>query len=463
MKTKPILDKHGIRQKTYAFCGGAFGDEGKGRIVDKVVNELAKTSSVIVYRDNGGANAGHTIELPDGKRVAFHQLPSGIFIKNTTVVLGKGMVINPSDLIEELNQIKQVKTVKTRAKILIDEMAVLSLDTHRAYESVLKKWSSGGKGSTGRGISPAYTDILLRHPLRMRDLINFDEEKIKMHYKMYAALISGLGEQIEAVEVPTLGGPAHKVGNSKHFVNQLLKDSKVLKEYVKDLSSWMFQKWNDPKVAFVFEKSQAIGIDPRWGVYPDITASDTTFDGIFSSTQGLVDPSMIKIKSGVIKATYMSSVGTRVLPSMMEKEMAHRIREDANEYGATTKRPRDITYLDIPALSFFRKVGRLNSLVLTHMDVSYVGIPIKVCVNYKLGSKIMPYAPDQEYLNKLKPVLVDLPSWDPKKISSAKTFKDIPTNAKKFIKYIEKAIGVPVIMITTGPKREQGFVIEKIY
>ena len=464
MRKKNLLfDKNGRRRLTYAFCGGAFGDEGKGRIVDMVVSELSKTKKVIVYRDNGGANAGHTIELADGQRVAFHQLPSGIFISNTTVVLGKGMVINPRDLIEELRQISQVKTVKARAKILIDELAVLSLDTHRAYESILKQWSSGGKGSTGRGISPAYADILLRHPLRVRDLINFEEEKIKQHYKLYAALIGGLGEKMAEVEVPSLTGANHRVGDMNQFVKLLREDAKVLTPYVKDLSEWLSYEWNSSKNAFVFEKSQAVGIDARWGVYPDVTASETTFEGIFSSTQGLVDPGMIEVRAGVIKATYMSSVGTRKLPAMMEAKMAERIREDAHEYGATTKRPRDIAYLDIPALSFFSKVGRLNSLVLTHMDISYQGVPIKVCTNYKLGSKIVEYQPDQDFLNKVRPVYRELPAWDSEKLKKAKSFKEIPIQAKKFIAYLSKAIGIPVIMITTGPKREQGFLIKNIF
>nr|MBP7876322.1 adenylosuccinate synthetase [Candidatus Woesebacteria bacterium] len=113
-----------VRKKSFAICGGAFGDEGKGRIVDMLVFDLAKKGPVVVYRDNGGANAGHTVEFANGERIAFHQLPSGVFVKGAVVVLGKEMVLHPGDLIEELNHITTVKATTDRAKIKIDELAL---------------------------------------------------------------------------------------------------------------------------------------------------------------------------------------------------------------------------------------------------------------------------------------------------------------------------------------------------
>lgn len=453
---------NGSRPKTYAFCGGAFGDEGKGRIVDLVVHRLCQQGDVVVYRDNGGANAGHTVEFENGKRVALHQLPSGIFIDTATVVLGKEMVLHPGDLLEELRQVKLVKEVKKRAKILIDEMALLSLNTHRAYEGVLKQWQEGGKASTGRGISPAYADVLLRHPLRMRDIITFNTDKIKLHYDMYAALIDGLGSSLGECEVITLAGEKVKVGTRVQFVNQLKAQAQELKPYVKDIHEWLIEKWADKKCGFVFEKAQGLGLDYRWGVYPDITASDTTFDGIFSATAGVIDPDLIQVKAGVIKATYMSSVGSRKLPTLITGKLAEKIREDAHEYGATTKRPRDIAYLDIPALRYFARVGRLTSLVLTHMDICYAGQAIKVCTEYRVGKKKSDYRPDQEFLNTVKPVYVELPSWDTAKLHAATKETELPKEAKSFLKFISKEIGLPIMMITTGPQREQGIILQPL-
>ncbi len=449
-----------FRAKTYAFCGGAFGDEGKGRIVDMIAHDLSIHGPVVVYRDNGGANAGHTVEFSNGQRVALHQLPSGVFIKRTTVVLGKEMVLHPGDLITELDQVMNVSVVTDRATILIDELALLSLDTHRAYESVLKQWQSGGKGSTGRGVSPAYADVLLRHPLRMRDLISFDEKKITQHYEMYTALIKGLGENMEKLTVATLAGESIVVGNLPTFLKRLKKQADQLRTYVDNVQEFLQKKWKDKKVGFVFEKAQAIGLDFRWGVYPDITASDTTFDGIFSATQGVIDPDLIKMKAGVIKATYMSSVGTRKLPTEIKGKLAERIREDAHEYGATTKRPRDIAYLDLPALKFFSKVGRLNSLVLTHMDVCYPDQPIQVCIKYQVKGKTVEYQPDQLFLNSVKPVYKKFAPWNVEKLRKARNFDELPSQAKKFLQFLSIQFEMPITWITTGPQREQGIKIE---
>ncbi len=451
----PQPTKKTARPNSYAICGGAYGDEGKGRIVDMLVHDLAKKGAVVVYRDNGGANAGHTVEFPNGQRVAFHQLPSGVFIKGATVVLGKEMVIHPGDLLAELKEIKSIKVTKDRAELRIDDMAILSLDTHRAYEAVLKDWQSGGRGSTGRGISPAYADVLLRHPLRMRDIVKFDQKKVEQHYDMYAALIKGLGQSLARVKVPTLTGEMIAVGSKAKFIERLQAQAKPLKPLTHDLQEWLAEMWRDESCGFVFEKAQAVGLDYRWGVYPDVTASDTTFNGIFSATEGNIDPDDIGVKAGVIKATYMSSVGARRLPTLMTEPLADQIREDAHEYGATTKRPRDIAYLDLPALKFFAQVGKMNAIMLTHMDISYTAQPVKVCVEYQINKKEVEYRPDQTYLDKVKPVYKELPSWDASALRKAKTYKDLPAEARNYLKFIETALGIPVTLITTGPQREQ--------
>lgn len=444
-----------------AFCGGAYGDEGKGRIVDEYVNNyLMLGKNVIVYRDNGGANAGHTLELADGQRIALHLLPSGVLNPNATVILGKGMVIHPGDLNTEINEVKQVNRSKKIATIMVDEMAVLSLDTHRAFEAALKNWQEGSRGATGRGIGPAYADILLRHPLRMRDLVDFDEKKIRSHYKLYQALLDGLGVDIKKEKVPAYGllQPI-EVGSEDEFVQKLLVETKSIRLYIKDVYKYISQTWPDNKYAYVFEKAQAIGLDPRWGVYPDVTASDTTFEGFFSATDGLIDPNQIKIRAAVIKATYMSSVGTRILPTIMENNLAAKIREDAKEYGATTKRSRDIAYIDLPALRFFSEVGRTNCHVLTHMDVAYPNIPITVCTRYEIDGESVKYRPDQEHLLKVNAVYEQLPSWDRQEIQKARYYKEIPKNARAFLDFMADSLSTEIMMITTGPRRDQSIKI----
>jgi adenylosuccinate synthase len=448
------------RRNCIAFCGGAFGDEGKGRVVDEYVNRFSLKGPVIVYRDNGGSNAGHNVELPDGRRIALHQIPSGIFCKKATVILGKEMVLHPGDLVFEIMEAIKLAGKDTCAKIMIDEMALLSLDTHRALESALKLWHEGGKASTGRGISPAYMDVILRQPLRMRDLKEWNESKIIKHYRLYEALMKGLGVKLSETMVNSMTkGVQVPVGNLDVFLKGLKEQVAYLGSFIGDAISFMRQAWFDKKYSFVFEKAQAIGLDYRWGVYPDVTASDTTFMGIFSSTEGIVDPREIPVRAAVIKATYMSSVGTRIIPTLMTGALAEKIREDAYEYGATTKRPRDIAYLDLPALKFYAKVGLVSSYVLTHMDIVYPKVPVTVCVGYTIKGKKAEYRPDQEYLLKVKPVYREFESWDKVKTQEAKKFGDLPKQAKIFLKFIVKELKAPILMITTGPKRDQGIKI----
>lgn len=447
-----------MRKNSIALCGGAFGDEGKGRIVDEYVHRFAQKGKVVVYRDNGGANAGHTI-FHEGKRVALHQLLSGVFHKNATLILGKEMVLHPGDLVLEIQGVEEACGGPMPATLMIDQLACLSLDTHRAFENVLKETQEGGKGATGRGISPAYADVVLRHPLQMRDLAQWDEAKIDKHYKLYEALINGLGKKLADVLVPTMHGETHTVGTLDVFKKRLKEQTETFKTSISDVRTFLKKSWDDQKVSFVFEKAQAIGLDKRWGVYPDVTASDCTFGGIFSSTEGVINPQEIESKAAVLKATYMSSVGSRVLPSMMDESLANRIREDAHEYGATTKRPRGIAYIDIPALKFFISVGDVTHLVLTHMDIVYPDTKIRICKSYLKEGKAVSYYPDQKYLDTVQAEYLELESWDSEAAKKAKTRSELPTAAQDYLTFIEKELGVPVLLITTGPEREQGIFV----
>jgi adenylosuccinate synthase len=151
----------------------------------------------------------------------------------------------------------------------------------------------------------------------------------------------------------------------------------------------------------------------------------------------------------------MSSVGIRKIPTLVEGEFADRVREDANEYGATTKRPRGIAYLDLPAIKYYQKAGYTTHLSLTHMDIVYPDTPVKVCVAYEINGKEVEYRPDQEYLLKVKPVYKEFKTWDQKAMMKARTQSEIPKNAKTFLKYVSDYIGLPILVIAMGPKREE--------
>ena len=454
LKFNPLTVKN-KRPNSIAVCGGAFGDEGKGRITDELTARfLANFQSVIHYRDNGGSNAGHTVEIGDTK-FALHQLGSGVFIPHCTVVSGKGMVIHPIDLVEEINQVKQVSHGRIPASIIIDEMATLCLDTHRAFESAINQFTQGYGASTGRGISPAYADILYRHPLRMRDLVRLNWKKtFSRHYRFYQHLTQGLGLEMETIAVSRLNAKPQQVGSETTFLARLAKTRLTLKPFIQPCCQYIAAAWTG-KTPFVFEKAQAIGLDRHWAVYPDCTVSDCTFAGIYSSTEGIVDSCQIAVKAAAIKATYTSSVGSRILPSHLHGPLAERIRVDADEYGATTGRPRDIHYLDIPLLSYLLRVGRVEYLIPTHLDIVYPDIPIKVCIGYEKSGRVVSYRPDQEYLLGVKPVFIELPTWDKKTLQRAKRPGDLPKQTLQFLAFLKQTLQVEILMATTGPKRHQ--------
>lgn len=455
-RSTSFYKKAGRRPNSVAVIGGALGDEGKGRVADELTALfLKKHPKLVHYRDNGGANAGHTVKFNNTK-IVLHQIGASILQKNATVILGKEMVIHPEDLVTEIKMVRNILKTKTLpAKLMIDEMAFLCLDTHRAFEAVLKMKSSGSKGATGRGISPAYADVIYRHPLRMRDLMSRTwKDKLKKHYELYQQLTKGFGYDLKQIEVPRLEGENIKLGSLQEMTKRLEKARKILKPFVQPVNEFLQKTW-DSEVPLIIEKAQALGLDKRWGVYPDITASNCDFDGIFSSTEGIINHQELAVRAATIKATYTSSVGARKLPTVMKEKLAHRIREDANEYGATTGRPRDIVHIDLPMLSFLFKVSGTEQLTMTHLDISYPDVPIKVCVAYLKDGKKVGYRPDQEYLNEVKPVYVELPAWNGAEVQKAKKLKDLPKKALQYIAFISQALEAEPFILTTGASREQ--------
>lgn len=458
------LNKEGRRPNSVAVIGAFFGDEGKGRITDELTDYFLNRNrfkDLILYRDNGGANAGHTISH-NGKTISLHQIGSGILHKGCQVILGKGMVIHPGDLIDEISEIKHVFGLnQLPAELLIDNMAVLSLDTHRAFEMALKNpfgQSLGSSASTDRGISPAYADILFRIPLRVRDLINNDwEDVFSEHFDRYEMWIGGMGARIEDLDIHRFQGKTHKIGSKVDFLNQLAQWRDVIKPYVFDVHDLIKDTWLSD-TPYIFEKAQAVGLDYRWGVYPDISASNCCLDGIAYSTEGLINPRDISARLGVIKSTYSSSVGKREVPTLMENDLARRIREDANEFGATTGRPRDILHLDLVMLKYFCKVSEIEELVFTHMDITY-DKPIKVCVAYKIDGRLTAYRPDQEYLRTIEPVYKTFKPWKSNAFDWVDAYQNLPQTAKDFIEFVCSYTETKPTLLTYGPDRNKTMII----
>lgn len=268
----------------------------------------------------------------------------------------------------------------------------------------------------------------------------------------------GLDHELATVNVPALHRAPLPVGARAEFLARLAPYRAQLLPYIDayggddalDVAAW----WRGD-APVIFEGAQAVGLDSRFGVYPDITASDPTFGGITGSTEGIVLPHEIAVRAAVIKATYTSSVGTRRLPTMMEAGLAGRIRDDAHEYGATTRRPRDIAHIDLPCLRFFMRVGGASHLILTHLDIAYPELPIKVCTHYldKQGRRVG-YRPDQSYLDGVTPIYRELPSWAGSAVAGVKRLDGLPKAAMQYIAFLCGALAVQPLMVTTGAERD---------
>jgi adenylosuccinate synthase len=340
---------------------------------------------------------------------------------------------------------------------MIDEMATLNLDTHRAFEHALKHRGNVGEGiqaSTGRGIGPSYADLLYRFPVRIRDLVSRTwKKRFSEHYNLYHEWGKGMGFDISKIAVNRFNSEPVLLGSEDEFLSNLEEIRKEIRGYTSTMYDFLKKHW-ESDTPFVFEKAQAVGLDYRWGVYPDVTCSDCTVYGVTYSTEGAVIADDISSRIGVIKSTYTSSVGSRNIPTFMEEKLAKKIRDDANEYGTTTGRPRDIAYLDLPMLKYFCKVGGIEELAYTHMDIVY-DEAVKVCIEYMKDGKKSYYRPDQVHLNDIEPKYKEFKPWDSSKFKDG----DIPKEAQTFMDYISEFTDTTPAVITYGPKRHDTLVI----
>jgi len=442
-----------FRPNSISFEGAGFGDEGKGLTALRAISEFYnKHKKAIVYRWNGGSNAGHECLLPSGKQIALHQLPIGILQEGVTSIVGKGMVFNPTDAITEIDYIiNMVGSIP--GNFMIDPNVPLSLDTHRAWENVINSWHLGYYGSTGRGISTSYSDEILRLKLTMSDLISAEwKGKLGYHYDIIKKQTGSFGFKLEDIKVATLKDPVKgvNVGTKKDFLDRIGECRKLLLKYVnKSLDDFLFSEWNNT-TPFVFEGAQAIGLHPKHGLYPDVTSSEVRARGIQDSTEGIVDYKRIAAKVGVLKGPYISSVGSRTMPGEFDIRTEIQVRNVFGEYGKSTGRSRGILPPDIPALKHFRSVGDFEYLAVTHMDASFPSIPI--VAGYKDSkNNAVRYRPYQWYLDFVYPEIVSLPGWDGNKAGKAKNARELPENALRFLAFITEVLNVKLVYASTGP------------
>jgi adenylosuccinate synthase len=475
------------RANTEVCVGAQEGDEGKGRIVDnrlyKLVNKIG-IKIVNVVRFQGGSNAGHTLVKDDGTKIALHQVPSGVLYEEAVGIMDSGMVINVEDLRTEVEGVEEI-VGDLRGKLILSKDAMLNTDLERAMEVLNRELSSGkSSGGTGKGMAPTVAGFYDRTGLGVKDLMAEDwREKLGNRYDTVSNTFSGHQKDLSDMEVPDLKESkiqktqvSRKLGTREDFLNRLgeMREWLIQRDLVKNTYHYHGEIYNDASHGIMFEGAQAVGLDPHFGRRPDVTVTPTGVMGVQIGTRRPeYSHEYIPDRIGVGKITYMSSVGAvrMITDSGLERKM-HTVQEInaiqdpaqrfaalarlvANEKGTTTQRPRDICFADLPLLAYNIEAGKINQLALTHLDVARSDMPIKVCTHYEnMYGEPVAYQPGIENQENLTPVYIELPGWNAQEAANARTIEELPENAIRYLAFVQAALGVPITMVTVGPKRE---------
>lgn len=425
----------------FIVLGAQWGDEGKGKMTDY----LAEGADVVV-RFQGGNNAGHTVEVGD-KQYKLHLIPSGILYGDKLNVIGNGVVIDPKGFFEEIDYLTNLGVRVTPENLIVSDRAQVILPYHKILD-VLKEKARGKNdiGTTGKGIGPCYTDKIERSGIRVCDFV-----KPEVFREKLAANIAAKNEYITKV----LGG---ETINFEEVYGEYSKIAERLKPFVQDTSVKIYDEIKGDKKV-LFEGAQGMLLDIDHGTYPYVTSSNTTAGGV--CTGAGIGPTMINSAIGIAKA-YTTRVGKGPFPTELEDEVGEWIREKGHEYGTTTGRSRRCGWLDLVIVKTSVRVCGLTSLGVTKIDTLAGLDKLRVCVGYKFEDKVIDYFPASlEDLAVCEPVYEEFDGWDDS-VAEARSYEELPENAKKYLKRIEEFTGAKISIISVGPRRDQTMVVGEI-
>jgi adenylosuccinate synthase len=412
--------------------GAQWGDEGKGKVVDA----LAETAEMVV-RYQGGNNAGHTIVVGE-ERFALSQIPSGVMYPHCTPVIASGCVVDPKVLLGEIDMLTQRGIDPTRLRV--SSNAHLVMPYHRKLDAVMERYLGRNKiGTTKKGIGPAYTDKVSRTGIRVQDLFDpsIFRDKLDTALAEKNKILSRVYNQLPMEVAP--------------IAAEYLAHAERLSPFVTDTSLLVWEALNKGE-DIVFEGAQATLLDIDHGTYPFVTSSNPTAGGALTGTG--IGPKAIDRVIGVAKA-YISRVGTGPFPTELDDEVGDAMVELGGEYGTVTGRRRRCGWLDLVALRYAARINGLTGLFLTKLDILSHFESIRVAVAYtSLGERYEEFPRQQRVLYTCVPVYEDLPGWS-SDISGARTYDELPKEARQYIEVIEEASGVPVDWISVGPERQQ--------
>ena len=424
--------------KNVVIIGTQWGDEGKGKLVDLLTEQVHA-----VVRFQGGHNAGHTLVIK-GKKTVLHLIPSGILRENVQCMIGNGVVLSLNALMEEIEFLENAG-IQVKNRLLISEACTLILPVHVAVDKAREK-ARGSKaiGTTGRGIGPAYEDKAGRRGLRAGDLLNptIFAEKLKELLDYHNFMLTGY-YQAEAVDY-----------------QQTLDEALLLGEQVKpmltDVSEALYTYQAQGK-NLLFEGAQGALLDIDHGTFPYVTSSSTTAGG--AATGSGIGPLDLDYVLGITKA-YSTRVGNGPFPSELHDANGEHLGTVGHEFGATTGRKRRTGWFDAVAMRKSAKLNSLSGICLTKLDVLDGLETIGICTGYKLNGNLTDTAPlGAEQYQQCVAIIEEMSGWSGT-TAGVTDFNALPENAKAYIKRIEELVGVKVTILSTGAERDETIVLE---
>lgn len=418
-----------------AIVGACWGDEGKGKITDVLAED-----SDIVIRFQGGSNAGHTI-INEYGRFALHQLPSGVFRQNITNIIGNGVAFSVENFVKEMQYIRDGGVPEPR--ILISERCQVLMPYHKELDGLEEaRLADKAYGSTKSGIAPFYSDKYAKIGFQISDLFD-DKDAIYERIDHVLGLKNVLYRELYHKE------PL----NRDDIYNKLMEYKEIVAPYVADTTTLLYNAVKEGKTILLEGQLGSLR-DPDMGIYP-MTTSSSPLAGFGAVGAGGIPPYAIEKIYCVVKA-YSSAVGAGEFVSEIFGDEAEELRKrggDKGEYGATTGRPRQVGWLDLVAARYGCRVQGATDVALTVLDALGYLDEIPVCVAYELDGERIDSFPPTAKLKRCKPILEKLPGWRCD-IKGIKRYEDLPKNAKRYVEFAEKHLGVPVTMVSNGPARE---------
>lgn len=424
--------------KNTVVVGAQFGDEGKAKITDLLANEAD-----FITRFQGGSNAGHTV-VAQGKKYAFHLIPSGILYKNKVCMIGAGCVIKPDDLKKEIGGIIEQGVSKEHFEqfLKISPLASITMKYHTDIDGYSESALGSNKiGTTKKGIGPTYTDKYARIGIRVEDLFNKETLNKKLDI-----ILSKKNKELEFVY-------NLKPYTKEEILAECEQYREILAPYVD--FNWQENLLNHKKnSSILFEGAQGVMLDVDYGTYPYVTSSNPIAGG--AGVGGSMGPMTIERAIGVFKA-YMTRVGEGAFITELTDSTGEKLREIGGEFGVTTGRPRRCGWFDAISARYAVLVGGLSEVALTKLDVLDDFDEIKVAVAYKnkiTGETTTSYPTDVFTHQNYEPIYETHKGWKTS-ITSCKSYNELPENAKKYLARLEELLGIKITIISVGPDREQ--------